>query len=131
MSTEQAVKNILELSDRVQEVGHGFYHTNPLSSATFLDQKLDFGLFDWGMIAAATESPLHLPGKTDRGKTDYATILLTAFFGEQEKGRHKTDIDLDFGSLTYGGDDFGVPLNTPLKTWSNSCSANPLGNSAL
>ncbi|MBT7902651.1 hypothetical protein HN587_02235 [Candidatus Woesearchaeota archaeon] len=114
MDAQKLVTDVLMLSETINRVGAGYFHTQPVSRTNIVVNRTDIGetanatLFDWGIIAAITESPLCLTGDTDRGKTDYAKILLTALMGEEEKAWHKTDIDSDFGSLTYSGQNYGA-----------------------
>ncbi|PLW79542.1 hypothetical protein C0585_07150 [Candidatus Woesearchaeota archaeon] len=108
MEIRDIVAKTLKLEDRIKEIGQGYYHSTPISTTNTLNQNLYFGLSDWGLIGALTESTILLTGDTDRGKTDFAKILMTSLFGQEEKGWHKTDIDLDFGSMTYSDTNFNA-----------------------
>lgn len=106
---KDAVKKAVQLSERLREVGNGYFISTPLSSVSsmFGDQLL-YSLFDWGLMSAISESTMLITGDTDRGKTDFARVLMTALFGKEDVGWHKTNVDLDFGSLTYSGNDFSA-----------------------
>lgn len=109
MAKEDTIRKVIGLSERIKEVGAGYFHSNPLSdSQTILGEKVHFSLFDWGLIGAISESPVVIHGDTDRGKTDLARIIMTSLFGKEEEGWHKTNVDLDFGSMTYSGTDFSA-----------------------
>ena len=95
------------MSNKIREVGQGYFHSNPLSGfKSVFGDYIYYDLFDWGLIGAISEAPMLLIGDTDRGKTDFAKIIMTALFGEEENSWHKTNIDLDFGTMTYSGTDF-------------------------
>jgi len=101
--------DITSLQEKINQIGKGFFHSTSLSeSISPFNDKIYFGLYDWGLLGAITESTMLLVGDTDRGKTDFAKIIMTALFGEEEKGWHKTDIDVDFGSNIYSDNDFSA-----------------------
>ncbi len=114
MSINAVLSEVLKLSNAIEDTGQGYFHSNPLTTIDLVvngvpfNERFQFGLFDIGLLAAITESPLRLPGYTDRGKTDYDRILFTALFGEREKGWHRVDVDTDFGDMTFSGQDFSV-----------------------
>lgn len=109
MNNKDTIRKVITLSDRIKEVGSGYFHSNPLSdSQTILGEKIYLSLFDWVLLGAISESPVVIHGDTDRGKTDLAKIVMTSLFGKEESDWHKTNVDLDFGSMTYSGTDFNA-----------------------
>jgi hypothetical protein len=108
MEGKQALQNLHLVQQHIAQVSQEYFHSTPLSTTPALDTELPFGLFDWGLIGAIAEYPLKLVGETDRGKTDFAKVLMTGLFGEEETGWHKTDVDKDFGDLTVADAEFSA-----------------------
>ena len=109
MCLKSAIASLIRLSMCISLIGDGYCHSQPLSMVrSELGDELGFTLFDWGLLGAISESSLLLIGDTDRGKTDYARIIMTALFGREEEGWHKTNVDIDFGALSYSNTDFSA-----------------------
>lgn len=109
MVEKRTVEDVALLLERVHETGQGFFHSQPLSHVqTPFEERVPLTLFDWGVIGAISESTTLLTGETDRGKTDFAKIIMSGLFGPEEEGWHKTDVDIDFGSQTYSGNNFSA-----------------------
>ena len=107
MDMKKTLEDVISLKERVENTSEGYFNSAHLSQAfTPFNEKVFMDIFDWGLIGAISESPILLTGDTDRGKTDYAKILMTSLFGEE--GWHKTDVDIDFGSNTYSENDFSA-----------------------
>ena len=103
------IKTVYRLNRIVQEYSSQYFHSKILASSStkiiFNSEihsfDIHYSLKDLLLIGAITESPILLTGGTDLGKTTFAKMVMNALFGEEEKGWHKLDFDLDFGKDSY------------------------------
>ena len=95
------------LKDVLNEHASQYHHSRTLieqrTAILLKDQKLkhivtvSYGIKDLFLIGALTHSSMLLTGDTDLGKTTLAKLILNSLFGEEEKGWHKIDIDIESG----------------------------------
>lgn len=103
------VKKAHVLKNYIYDKTSQYYHSTILASSkgkilfdgTRQSFSIRYGLKDILLIGALTESPVLLTGGTDLGKTTLAKYMMQALFGEEEKGWHRLDFDLDFGKDAY------------------------------
>lgn len=110
------VKDAHALRDSVEDDCSAYYHSTPLVKSTHTlklsestqSYKIRYDLKDILFIGAITENPVLLTGSTDLGKTALSCLMMNSLFGEEEKGWHRLDFDLDFSkdSFTNVNSDF-------------------------
>jgi len=120
---KETIRKLGILEDRVREVGQGYFNTTTLASVTDTkyisnDEKVelvfDYDLKDMLLLGAVRETPVLMTGRSDAGKTDLATIVMTALFGgedtkledgkevvEKEAGFYKLDVDNDLDEDSF------------------------------
>ena len=119
---KETIRKLGILEDRVREVGQGYFNTTTLASVT--DKRFASGeevqlVFDYNLknlllLGAVRETPVLMTGRSDAGKTDLATIVMTALFGgedtkledgkevvEKEAGFYKLDVDNDLDEDSF------------------------------
>ncbi|MDD9954272.1 MAG: hypothetical protein OXR66_08120 [Candidatus Woesearchaeota archaeon] len=113
----ETFRELHTLNDIVHEVGEQYHHSQPIvtpSHGILLPRNVQhsftfkYDIKDIFTIGAITQSALLLTGGTDLGKTALSRLMMNAFFGKEEEGWHRIDVDNDFGSATYTDHDMGV-----------------------
>ena len=109
-------KKLAKLNKTMHENAKEYYHSRPIASSetniilpdkTRYHFKIEYDLKDLFTIAAITHSSMLLTGGTDTGKTALSKLAMNAFFGLEDQGWHRIDVDNDFGKDTYTDVDFG------------------------
>lgn len=134
---KETIRKLGMLDDRIREVGKGYYNTTSLASVKdtrYLGDEekvelvFDYDLKDMLLLAATRETPVLMTGRSDSGKTDLATIVMTALFGGEETklvdgkevvvkeaGFYKLDVDNDLDEENFMDPDLSKLVKAKLS----------------
>lgn len=115
---KKLIKDAHELNIALHENTAQYLHSTPViladhylalsQQATRHAYKIVYDIKDPCFIAAITQSSILMTGGTDIGKTTLAKLAQNAFFGKEEEGWHRIDVDIDFSQDMYADKDFSV-----------------------
>ena len=102
--TMEMIERAYSLTRLVHEYAAQYQHSRPLivqQTAIVLNRTkhhftLNYDIKDLMFLGALTHSSVLMTGDTDKGKTTLAKLVMNGLFGEQDKGWHKINIDIEY-----------------------------------